>query len=131
MTVSNVVNDHPNVRRATREKVLEAMARLEDLLPRQSGSPQPAQGPDRHHRSRHSGGQQCVLRRVGCRHRRRGRAVRPAGEHRADRCAARERTGCAVPLTQPAVRRTPPQPRGHGLGRCRVAQRRLPGGHPW
>lgn len=29
MTVSNVINDHPNVRRATREKVLEAMARLD------------------------------------------------------------------------------------------------------
>jgi DNA-binding LacI/PurR family transcriptional regulator len=28
MTVSNVINDHPNVRRPTREKVLEAMARL-------------------------------------------------------------------------------------------------------
>jgi DNA-binding LacI/PurR family transcriptional regulator len=28
MTVSNVINDHPNVRRLTREKVLEAMARL-------------------------------------------------------------------------------------------------------
>ena len=26
MTVANVINDHPNVRRATREKVLEAMA---------------------------------------------------------------------------------------------------------
>ncbi|WP_243740718.1 LacI family DNA-binding transcriptional regulator [Streptomyces sp. 8K308] len=29
MTVSNVINDHPHVRRATREKVLEAMARLD------------------------------------------------------------------------------------------------------
>lgn len=29
MTVSNVINDHPNVRRSTREKVLEAMARLD------------------------------------------------------------------------------------------------------
>ncbi|WP_328743993.1 LacI family transcriptional regulator [Streptomyces sp. NBC_00285] len=29
MTVSNVINDHPNVRRATREKALEAMARLD------------------------------------------------------------------------------------------------------
>ncbi|MGW1752243.1 LacI family DNA-binding transcriptional regulator [Streptomyces sp. NPDC002092] len=29
MTVSNVINDHPNVRPATREKVLEAMARLD------------------------------------------------------------------------------------------------------
>ncbi|PAZ15756.1 LacI family transcriptional regulator [Streptomyces sp. SA15] len=29
MTVSNVINDHPNVRKATREKVLEAMARLD------------------------------------------------------------------------------------------------------
>ncbi|WP_079053829.1 LacI family DNA-binding transcriptional regulator [Streptomyces graminilatus] len=29
MTVSNVINDHPNVRRATREKVLEAMTRLD------------------------------------------------------------------------------------------------------
>jgi DNA-binding LacI/PurR family transcriptional regulator len=29
MTVSNVINDHPNVRRATREKVLQAMARLD------------------------------------------------------------------------------------------------------
>ncbi|MFI9583466.1 LacI family DNA-binding transcriptional regulator [Streptomyces sp. NPDC052236] len=29
MTVSNVINDHPNVRRATREKVLDAMARLD------------------------------------------------------------------------------------------------------
>ncbi|MGW2567768.1 LacI family DNA-binding transcriptional regulator [Streptomyces sp. NPDC001537] len=29
MTVSNVINDHPNVRAATREKVLEAMARLD------------------------------------------------------------------------------------------------------
>ncbi|WP_331730597.1 LacI family DNA-binding transcriptional regulator [Streptomyces sp. NBC_01174] len=29
MTVSNVINDHPNVRRATREEVLEAMARLD------------------------------------------------------------------------------------------------------
>lgn len=29
MTVSNVINDHPNVRRATREKVLAAMARLD------------------------------------------------------------------------------------------------------
>ncbi|WP_461071652.1 LacI family DNA-binding transcriptional regulator [Streptomyces pseudoechinosporeus] len=29
MTVSNVINDHPNVRSATREKVLEAMARLD------------------------------------------------------------------------------------------------------
>jgi DNA-binding LacI/PurR family transcriptional regulator len=28
MTVSNVINDHPNVRRPTREKVLEAMVRL-------------------------------------------------------------------------------------------------------
>jgi len=28
MTVSNVINDHPNVRPSTREKVLEAMARL-------------------------------------------------------------------------------------------------------
>ncbi|MET8213561.1 LacI family DNA-binding transcriptional regulator [Streptomyces sp. NPDC005373] len=28
MTVSNVINDHPNVRPATREKVLDAMARL-------------------------------------------------------------------------------------------------------
>lgn len=26
MTVSNVINDHPNVRRATREKVLPAMS---------------------------------------------------------------------------------------------------------
>ncbi|MDX3224934.1 LacI family DNA-binding transcriptional regulator [Streptomyces sp. ME19-01-6] len=29
MTVSNVINDHPNVRKATRQKVLEAMARLD------------------------------------------------------------------------------------------------------
>ncbi len=29
MTVSNVINDHPNVRRTTREKVLQAMARLD------------------------------------------------------------------------------------------------------
>ncbi|MGW1748342.1 LacI family DNA-binding transcriptional regulator [Streptomyces sp. NPDC002092] len=29
MTVSNVINDHPNVRPSTREKVLEAMARLD------------------------------------------------------------------------------------------------------
>lgn len=29
MTVSNVINDHPNVRPATREKVVEAMARLD------------------------------------------------------------------------------------------------------
>lgn len=29
MTVSNVINDHPNVRRSTRAKVLEAMARLD------------------------------------------------------------------------------------------------------
>ncbi|MHC5906506.1 LacI family DNA-binding transcriptional regulator [Streptomyces sp. S6] len=29
MTVSNVINGHPNVRRETREKVLEAMARLD------------------------------------------------------------------------------------------------------
>ncbi|WP_240436360.1 LacI family DNA-binding transcriptional regulator [Streptomyces sporangiiformans] len=29
MTVSNVINNHPNVRSATREKVLEAMARLD------------------------------------------------------------------------------------------------------
>ncbi|WP_344393811.1 LacI family DNA-binding transcriptional regulator [Streptomyces vastus] len=29
MTVSNVINDHPNVRTATREKVLAAMARLD------------------------------------------------------------------------------------------------------
>lgn len=29
MTVSNVINDHPNVRKATREKVLAAMARLD------------------------------------------------------------------------------------------------------
>ncbi|MFE9443512.1 LacI family DNA-binding transcriptional regulator [Streptomyces sp. NPDC006602] len=29
MTVSNVINDHPNVREATREKVLDAMARLD------------------------------------------------------------------------------------------------------
>ena len=29
MTVSNVINDHPNVRRATRDKVLAAMARLD------------------------------------------------------------------------------------------------------
>ncbi|WP_246563196.1 LacI family DNA-binding transcriptional regulator [Streptomyces roseirectus] len=29
MTVSNVINGHPNVRRTTREKVLEAMARLD------------------------------------------------------------------------------------------------------
>ncbi|MCD9880755.1 LacI family DNA-binding transcriptional regulator [Streptomyces guryensis] len=29
MTVSNVINDHPNVRPATREKVLEAMTRLD------------------------------------------------------------------------------------------------------
>ena len=29
MTVSNVINDHPNVRRSTREKVLEAMNRLD------------------------------------------------------------------------------------------------------
>ncbi|MFI2037133.1 LacI family DNA-binding transcriptional regulator [Streptomyces bottropensis] len=29
MTVSNVINDHPNVRKATREKVLDAMARLD------------------------------------------------------------------------------------------------------
>lgn len=29
MTVSNVINDHPNVRTVTREKVLEAMARLD------------------------------------------------------------------------------------------------------
>ena len=29
MTVSNVINDHPNVREATREKVLQAMARLD------------------------------------------------------------------------------------------------------
>ncbi|MEU0387329.1 LacI family DNA-binding transcriptional regulator [Streptomyces chartreusis] len=29
MTVSNVINDHPNVRRSTREKVLAAMARLD------------------------------------------------------------------------------------------------------